>query len=65
MLGEEADGVEGSHDVDIIIGRELLNDDAWLQRGEGVSKICKKEIPWYVDAPICKSQQQTDLKSIW
>ena len=32
----------GSHDVDIIIGGELLNDDAWLQRGEGCQKSVKK-----------------------
>ena len=39
---------EGSHDVDIIIGGELLNDDAWLKMGEGVSKICEKVIMYYI-----------------
>ena len=41
MNGE---GVGGSHDVDITIGGDLLNDDTWLQRGERVSEIFEKVI---------------------
>ena len=43
MLGEKVGG-GGSHSIDIIIRRELLNDDAWLQSGEGVSKVCENVI---------------------
>ena len=33
----------GSHDVDIILVGELLNDDAWLQRGRGVKNLGKSD----------------------
>ena len=34
LLGEAKRGGGGvSHDVDIIVGGELRNDDTWLQRG--------------------------------
>ena len=33
----------GSHDVDIILGGGLLNNDAWLQRGEGVKNLGKSD----------------------
>ena len=36
IMGE---GDVGSHNVDIILGGRLLNDDAWLQRGERVHVI--------------------------
>ena len=42
MIMEDEEG--GSHDVDIILGGGLLNNDAWLQRGEGGSKIWEKVI---------------------
>ena len=41
MIVEE--GKEGSHNVDIILGGGLLNDNAWLQSGGG-SKIWEKMI---------------------
>ena len=40
MIMGEGEGV--SHDLDIILGEGLLNDDAWLQRGEGGQKSGKK-----------------------
>ena len=43
MLMHDYGGEGGSHDVDIILGGRLLNDDAWLQRGGG-SKIWEKVI---------------------
>ena len=39
IMGE---GKEDSHNVDMILGGGLLNDDAWLQRGEGGQKSRKK-----------------------
>ena len=39
IMGE---GERGSHDVGIILGEGLLNDDVWLQRGEGSQKSEKK-----------------------
>ena len=45
MLMHDYGGGEGSsHDVDIILRRGLLNDDPWLQRGEGGLKIWEKVI---------------------
>ena len=41
MIMGEGDG--GSHDVDIILGRGLLNDDAWLQGGRGVKNQVKSD----------------------
>ena len=41
IMGE---GEEGSHNVNIILGGGSLNDDAWLQRGQGGQKSEKKRL---------------------
>ena len=42
LMHDYGGGGGGSHDVDIILGGGLLNDDAWLERKEGGQKSGKK-----------------------
>ena len=35
LMHDMGEGEVGSHDVGIILQEGLLNDDVWLQRGEG------------------------------
>ena len=48
-------GGGSSCDVDIVIGGVLLNDDTWLQRGEGVKNLGKSDYVIY-GCSLCKSQ---------